>query len=333
MADLHDLLERESERYTLPAGAAERMFERGRRRARNRRLAAVAVGAVLFVATLAILRSGLPGGEREPRPAAPVTARTVAGTYTVRLTPEDPGVQLLHMEGRFKMRLFANGSLELRSPRRFDLPGDPITFEIRRGQLTTDALVGSECEGPGTYRVSLDAGTLTLVPIEESCDLRRIVLASRPWTAVVTGPTSDPLEGDWIATFSCERMVRAVRRAPVAAEVEAFWTAAVADQFGSNDLTDPCQAVSEPLTWMFRFADGRLQIFDPPDLQEGFDGSYLIRGDVMTISDGSDRNIEGRYEVAIRTQGDRVSFDLLGRGASDAFFVATWESAPFVRTS
>ena len=229
------------------------------------------------------------------------------------------------------MRLFASGALELRSPKRFDLPGDPITFEISGGKLTTDALVGSECEAPGTYRVSLDARVLILVPTEESCELRRIVLASRPWTEVASEPTSDPLEGDWTATFSCERMVRAVRRAPVAPEVEAFWTAAVADQFGSDDLTDPCRAVSE-LTWMFRFADGRLQIFDPPDLQEGFDGSYEIRGDVMTISDGSDRNIEGRYKVAFRMDGDRVSFDLIGRGASDAFFVATWESAPFVRT-
>jgi hypothetical protein len=335
MADLRDLLERESERYTLPAGAAERMFERGRRRARNRGLATIGVSAVLFLAILAILRSVLPGAEREPRPAVPnpVTPRSIAGTYVVRLSPEDPSVQLLHAEGRFEMRLFANGALELISPRGFDVPGDPSTFEITAGKLTTDALVGFECEAPGTYRVNLDAGSLSLAPIEEPCELRRILLASRPWTAVLAGPISDPLKGDWTATFSCERMVRSVRRAPVAAEVEAFWKAAVADQFGSDDLTDPCQAVPEPLVYVFRFADGRLQIFDPPDLQEGFDGSYAIRGDMMTISDRTERNIEGSYRVAFRIDGDRVSFDLIGRGASDAFFVATWESAPFVRTA
>jgi len=71
---------------------------------------------------------------------------------------------------------------------------------------------------------------LTLVPIEESCEFQRIVLGSGPWTAVASGPTFDPLEGDRTATFSCERMVRAVRRAPVAREVEAFWTGVVADQ-------------------------------------------------------------------------------------------------------
>jgi hypothetical protein len=84
---------------------------------------------------------------------------------------------------------------------------------------------------------------------------------------------------------------------------------------------------------MFRFAGGRLQIFDPPDLQEGFDGHYVVRGDIITISDGSNRNIDGRYRVSFRIEGDRVTFDLLGSAASDAFFVGAWESAPFVRTS
>jgi hypothetical protein len=332
MADLHDLLERESERYTLSADAAERMFERGRRRDRNRRLATIGLSSALFLAIVAILRASLPDAQKEPSPAD-LTPRSIAGTYAVQLNSEDPGVELLHMEGRYEMRLSANGTLDLLSPRDFDLQGDAITFEINRAQLRTDALVGSECEEPGTYRVSLDEGLLTLAPIEESCELRRIVLATRPWTSVANATTIDPLGGAWTATFSCERMVRAVRRAPVAAELEAFWTAAAADQFRSDDLTDPCRRQSQPLTWMFRFADGRLQIFDPPDLQEGFDGRYVIRGDVLVISDGSDRNIEGHYLVEFSINGNQVSFDLIGRGASDAFFVATWESAPFVRTS
>lgn len=338
MADLHELLERESERYTLPDDTAERMFERGRRRARNRRLATIGVSAVLFVGIVAILRSSLPGADREPSPADRITPRSVAGTYVVRLSPEEPGVQLLQMEGRFEMRLSADGVLRLTSPRGFDLPGKPSTFEINQGKLTTDALVGSECEAPGTYRLNLDAGVLTLVPIDESCELRRIVLASRPWTATARGATTDPLQGDWTATFSCERMVSAVRRAPVPEEVETFWKAAVADQYAQGPtppgaLSDPCRIVPEPLVYMFRFAGGRLQIFDAPDFQEGFDGRYVIRGDAITISDGNDRNIEGRYRVVFRIDGDGVTFDLVGRAASDAFFVATWESAPFVRTS
>jgi hypothetical protein len=176
---------------------------------------------------------------------------------------------------------------------------------------------------------------LTLLPIDESCELRRIVLASHPWTAVTNPATADPLEGEWTAMLSCERMVRAVQRAPVDAELEAFWRAELADQYaeGPPDLTDPCRDVPEPLVRVFRFANGRLQIFDPPDLQEGFDGSYEIQGNTITINDGSGRNIEGTYRVAFRIEGDRVTFDLIGRAASDAFFVGAWESASFVRTA
>ncbi len=333
--DLHDVLERESERYALPAGAAERMFERGARRARNRRRTAFGLSAVLFVGILAILRASLPDADRE---AVPTNRRSVAGAYTVQLSAAEPGVELLHMEGRYEMRLRADGTLTLISPRRFDLEGDPSTFTITEGRMTTDALVGSGCDVVGSYRVRLSAGVLTLVPIEDPCQLRRLLFASRPWAAVPARTTTDPLQGEWTATFRCERMVRTVRAAPVAPSVEAFWGAALADQYVDGparpeDLAHPCRDAPEPLTSVFRFTDGRLQIFDPPDLQEGFDGRYVMRERVITISDGSDRNIAGRYRVAFRIDGDRVTFDLLGRAATDAFFVAAWESAPFVRTS
>ncbi len=213
-----------------------------------------------------------------------------------------------------------------------------MAFELHGDELTTDAFVGVECEAPGTYRVSVGAGSLALVPIEEPCEFRQILLASKAWTAGAGVPPSDVLEGDWTATFSCERMVRAVRQAPVAAEIEAFWSAALADRYATGparreDLADPCRDVPEPLTTMFRFSDGRLQIFDPPDLQEGFDGDYDVLGTEIVITDGSDRNIAGGYRVAFRIDGDGVTFDLLGRAGSDAFFVATWESAQFVRTA
>src|SRR5262245_25792122 len=115
MPDLHDLLERESERFTLPIGAADRMFERGRRRGRNRRLVAIGVGVLLFLAVLAIVRSALPSGH-EPRPAVPtpVTPRSVAGTYTVALDRDrDPGVRALHLHGSFEMALQRRGPMQI----------------------------------------------------------------------------------------------------------------------------------------------------------------------------------------------------------------------------
>jgi hypothetical protein len=329
MADLRDLLERESERFHLPADAGERMFERGKRRSRNRRISAIGVGAFLTVVIVVVLWSATPSDQSAPVPATP---RSVAGTYQVELRAGDPGVRLLHMAGRYEMRLSAEGSLELTGPRRFDVPGGPIRFDVTDGLLTTDALVGSPCKAPGTYGLEVASGQVTLVPVKEACQVRRIVLATHPWTAVIAA-NIDVLDGDWTATFSCRQMVRAVRAAPVDSTQEAFWTGATADSFGSTDLTDPCRTVTKPLMRTLRFSNGRLLIFDPPDLQEGFDGSYALNGDVITIRDGASRNIRGRYRMVFRVEGDRVSFHLIGRGATDPFFVGAWEAASFFRTS
>ncbi len=329
MADLHDLLERESERFRLPADTGERMFERGERRSRNRRISAIGVGALLTVAIVIVLWSAKPSDQSAPVPATP---HSVAGTYQVELQAGDPGVRLLHMAGRYEMQLSEDGSLELTGPRRFNVSGEPISFHVADGLLTTAVLAGSPCKAPGTYGLEVASGQMTLLPVKESCQIRRIVLATHPWTAVIAA-NGDVLEGEWTATFSCRQMVRAVHEAPIDATQETFWTGATADGFGSTDLTDPCQTVSEPLTRTLRFSNGRLLIFDPPDLQEGFDGSYAISGDVMTIRDGASGNIRGRYRMVFQVEGDRVSFDLIGRGASDAFFVGAWEAAPFFRTS
>jgi hypothetical protein len=328
MADLHDLLERESERFHLPADEAERMFERGERRSRNRRLSAIAVGGVLFLVVVLLLRWATPADRSAPVPATP---GSVAGTYEVRLRPGDPDAGVAHIAGRYEMRLAADGSLELTGPRQFDLGGGPMRFGVAGGLLTTDALVGSRCNGAATYRLDVGSGLLTLVPVEDGCRVRRVVLATHPWVAVIDGNV-DVLEGEWTATFSCRRMVRAVRAAPIDAAREDFWLAATADGLGSTDATDPCRTITHPIQRTLRFSDGRLLIFDPPDLQEGFDGRYAIQGDVLTIRDGGSRNIRGRYRLRFRVDGGLVSFRLLGRGSTDPFFVGAWEAAPFVRS-
>ena len=327
MADLRDLLEQESDRFQLPPGAHDRMLVRGRRRSRNRRLSALVVGVVVAGVIAVILHMVTPADRTEPVPA---NRQSVAGTYEMRLTDEDPGVALVGMAGRYQLRLSTSGSLELIGPPQFDLPGDPIRFDVARGLLTTDALVGSRCKATAAYRVQAGPGLLTLVPVEEGCEMRRIILATHPWT-LVTDPTVDPLEGVWTATFSCRSMVQAVRSAQIDPTKEAFWTAATADAFGSKDLTRPCRAVTEPLTRTIQFSDGRLQVFDPPDSREGFDGRYAIEGDVVTIRDPATQNIRGSYRLTFTIDGDRVSFHLLGRGATDPFFVGAWEAASFIR--
>ena len=336
MSDLRSLLEREGERVALPPDASDRMFERGRRRQRNRRVGALGVGAVLFLSMLLIVRSGLPNGHRpEPARPRPITARSIAGTYTVRLPASDAQVDRLSLEGPYSLQLKPNGSLLVVGPHRVDFPWDPATFDISRGILTTDAFVGTSdpdqgCRAPGTYRVEQDAGSLTFTPLEESCRFRAAIFATGPWSTTLSKGASGRFQGVWTTTFSCERMVRTVRQAAIAPQDEEFWLRHNGEL--GPDPNDPCAGALDPITFTLRFDRGRLLIYGP-DGSEGFNGGYEVHGNIMTIRDAGTDNINGSYDVRFRLNNDRVSFQLLGRGATDPFFVATWESAPFLKNA
>jgi hypothetical protein len=337
MSDLRSPLEREGERVALPPDATDRMFERGRRRQRNRRVAALGVGTVLFLATLVIVRSSLPEGHRpEPGTPRPITARAIAGTYTVRLPASDAQVDRLGLEGPYTMQLEPNGSFLLIGPHKVDFPWSPATFDVSRGVLTTDAFVGTSdpdpdqgCSARATYRVERGAGSLTFTPLMEPCNFRAAILATVPWTTA-SRRTSGRFQGYWTTTFSCERMVRTVQRAAVAPRDEAFWLRHNGEL--GPDPNDPCSGGPDPITFTLRFDRGRLLIYDP-DGGMGFDGGYEVHGDIMTIRDAGVDNIDGSYELRFRLSEDRASFQLLGRGATDPFFVATWESAPFLKNA
>ena len=334
MSDLQALLEREGERVSLPSDAADRMFARGRRRERNRRLRALGIGALLFVAVLVIARSSLPNGRPEPAGPRPITARSIAGTYTVRLRASSGLVDRLGVEGPYSMQLTPDGSLLVIGPHKVDFPWNPATFELSRGVLTTDAFVGTldpdqGCEAPATYRVERGAGSLTLTPVEEPCRFRTAILATRPWIAV-SNDSSGRFQGEWTATFSCERMVQTVQRAAIAPRDEAFWFQG-SGELGS-DPNDPCRGAPDPITFTLRFDRARLLIYGP-DGSAGFDGGYEVHGNIMTIRDAGMDNINGSYQLRFRVNNDRVSFHLLGRGATDPFFMATWESAPFLKNA
>jgi hypothetical protein len=335
MSDLRRLLEREGERVALPPGAADRMFERGQRRQRNRKVGALGIGILLFLTVLAIVRSSLPEGHRsEPARPRPITARSIAGTYTARLPASDEQVDRLALEGRYSMQLKPDGSILLVGPHKVDFPWNPATFELSRGLLVTDAFIGTSdpdrdqgCRAPATYRVEPGTGSLTFTPVHEPCRFRAAILATGPWLAVSNRP-SGRFEGDWIATFSCERMVRTVQRAAIAPRNEEFWYRHSGEL--GPDPNDPCRGAPDPITFTLRFNRGRLLIYGP-DGSMGFDGGYDVRGNMMTIRDADRGNINGSYELRFKLKQDRVSFQLLGRGATDPFFVATWQSAVFVK--
>ena len=326
---LRDELERESHRVSLPPHASERMFERRDRRDRRRRAGVIVTGLALFAGVIAIVLFAAPRGEEEPRPAAPTGV--VAGTYEARLPARDPDVTRLGLAGMYELRLGAGGTVRMMSPRDVDLPGAPVTFSIEDDVFTTDFLVGSGCDTQGRYRWSADEQALTLTPLDDPCDLRTALLATRPWTSITPLAPTDALQGDWTATFTCEEMVAAVERAPIPPEGIAFFRQGMSHDLGSPDPNHPCAGTPpDPMTQTLRFVDGRLQIFDQTG-SEGFDGGYERRGDVLVIRDALTQNIVGSYRLAIDTRPDALVFRLLGQAAKDPFFTGTWEVSPFVR--
>lgn len=327
---LRDDLERESHRVTLASRATERMFERRDRRDRRRRAATMVVGLALMASVVALVVTAFPGRNRDRDVVAGPSS--VAGMYETRLPSRDPDVTRLGVAGQFRLRLTEGGALELNGPWDVDLPGPPVTFSVTGHELTTDLLVGHGCETDGTYRWTRAEGVLTLSTLEDPCLLRSVLLATGAWTETPPTPSPDALQGDWTATYTCDQMVAAVERsAKTAANLEP-WFRSNAEMLGSPDPRDPCAAAPPPLASTLRFTGDRLLIFDPGGV-EGFDGRYELDGDILTIRDPRNRNIDGEYQVRVQITPEALTFKLLGDGGKDAFFVATWEVAPFVKRS
>ncbi|HEU4356755.1 MAG TPA: hypothetical protein VFT27_14295 [Actinomycetota bacterium] len=323
---LRDALEREGRRVSLAPGAAERMFERRDRRDRRSRIAAIVESAALVVGVLAIVLATLPGRDHERQVVMGPAA--VAGTYGTRLLDQDPDVARLALAGRYELRLSSDGSLIMLSPPDVDMPGPPIAFTVTGARFTTDLLVGQGCDAPGTYRWSRDAGSLTLTPLDEPCEVRSTILATQPWLETSPPVSTDALQGQWRATFTCDEMVATVETAPVSRHDEAIWRRANAEAFGSPDPEDPCAGSPPEPTYTLRFAGDRLQIFDNGPA-EGFDGHYRLDGDILTIRDPRSRNINGAYRLQVRVGEGTLTFTLIERGATDPWFLSTWQVAPF----
>ncbi len=129
-----------------------------------------------------------------------------------------------------------------------------------------------------------------------------------------TGTAStDPLEGEWHQTFTCQDAVHAVRRGVKPAVV------------ASNEWD--CESAGTQLR-IARFRDGRVILLDPPSHEVGLIAGYeLVDDHTFTLNDGGE-SIPDTYRFEYRIESDRLIVDVLEQ---DPFFVGAWESAPFVR--
>jgi hypothetical protein len=191
MPDFRQDLERKSERFELSPGALDRLFERRRRKQRNQRIGAGAA-ALIFTAGMGLAILGLRGLETETRPAATPSIGPnrplyleIAGTYTVTLSDNDPQVHDNGLAGRYTMRLLPDGVVLLSVPETFGREGPSpsgISFRLSGNQFTTNAFINLTCPGSvGIYRWELIGRRLVFTPLQEDCEIRRLLFSSEPW--------------------------------------------------------------------------------------------------------------------------------------------------------
>jgi hypothetical protein len=192
MSDVRRALEREGQRFELEPGALERLFERRRRKQRNQRIGTAIVALVIAAAGLGLATLGLRGLGDDVRPATPPTTGPgrelyveIAGVYSLVLSNEDPRVQEHGLAGRYTMRLLPDGVMLLSVPEAFGAEGPSpsgISFRLSGNQFTTNAFVNFTCPGSiGVYRWQLERNRLVFNPLQEDCEIRRILFSSQPW--------------------------------------------------------------------------------------------------------------------------------------------------------
>ena len=189
---LRDALEREAAKIDPDVGRGMVVVEaRARRRATAGLGSLLMAGAVvvLLAVGLQALRSTAPdagsGESVSPTVLSPSPRTTdIAGTYRATLKASDAGAELADVAGEWTMELMPDGVMLMAPPATFregSTVQSGVAYSIDEGRLRSN-LFQQLCNSIGLYSLVLDAGTLTLTPVEDDCALRRTVLASTVWT-------------------------------------------------------------------------------------------------------------------------------------------------------
>jgi hypothetical protein len=119
-----------------------------------------------------------------PPPSGAATYPQIAGTYTVSLDPSDKAVERDGLGGMWTMRLQPDGLVLLSPPSTFasgtaGLTG--IAFSLEGDRFRTNLFYNDYCSSVGTYTWALRAGRLALTSVDDTCAIRRTLLATTPW--------------------------------------------------------------------------------------------------------------------------------------------------------
>jgi hypothetical protein len=157
------------------------------------------LAAAIIVALVILVRVGEPPSDTRlgtgtsptvappsivPSPSGVATYPQIAGTYTVSLDPSDQAVERDGLGGMWTMRLQPDGLILMSPPSRF-VPGagglTGIAFSLEGDRFRTNLFYNDYCSSVGTYAWSLQAGRLSLTPVEDTCSIRRTLLATTRW--------------------------------------------------------------------------------------------------------------------------------------------------------
>jgi hypothetical protein len=153
-------------------------------------LLAAATVVVLLVVGLQVLRSTSPdtgpGGSVPPTVTVSPSSGTadLVGAYRATLETSDGGAAFADVAGDWTMELTPDGVMLMAPPATFREGGgvqSGVAYSIDGARFRTN-LFQQLCNSIGVYGWVLEGGTLTLTSVEDDCALRRVVLASTPWT-------------------------------------------------------------------------------------------------------------------------------------------------------
>jgi hypothetical protein len=192
MIDVKRALEREGERFELAPGGLDRLLDRRSREQRHRRIGAAVIALTLGAAGVGLAALGFRGLGDQTRPATSPTTGPgrelylhIAGTYRVTLSKDDPRVQEPGLAGAYTMRLLPDGVMLLSVPDTFGREGPTpsgISFRLSGNQFTTNAFINFTCpQSIAVYRWELGGRRLTFTPLQEDCEVRRVLFTSQPW--------------------------------------------------------------------------------------------------------------------------------------------------------
>ena len=159
----------------------------------------VVLAAAVLVAAMILRTQGaaLPAGvgssgsaSGTPAPSAsaeasPVSYPQVSGTYTVTLDPTTATVKRDGLGGLWTLRLLPDGEVLLTAPSTYSAGANSLTgvaFSVSGGEFRTNLFINGSCATVGSYAWSRAGGGLALTPVDDTCSVRRTLLATKPWS-------------------------------------------------------------------------------------------------------------------------------------------------------